>query len=361
MNYLVGIKPLKHNINTNSYSVLAEIDWVTKEILRTIKIPSANYTSKDGYMRSNIQGCTIDNGKIYITQWNFIVIIDYKTFQVIDSFSHAYMSDCHGIEIVENEIFVCSTGIDAVLCFDKETHELKRFWRPEQSSLESKIPLPSFLSFIRIKSSKFYKRMKNLQLHIFLTQKFRVFFKNNKEYRGLDKTRSGLHSHHVNEISYVDNNLYVLTKGWNNTTSSSLIKLNLEFTKECFILNPGDLGGAHDIIFSNNQISFTESLSESLGLYLLDTNKIIHHKLSNNNYFVRGLSFYKDDYLIGFTPARNEKNNRFPFIAQYDKSLKKIEQLHFDYYGSEIGGAIHFIYKVETIARQEEGHKCIQK
>lgn len=347
MKYLVGLKPLQHNAKYNVYSVLLEIDWYSQKVLRELKIPSASFSSNDGYMRSNAQGCILKNGKIYLTQWNFITIIDYNSFEVIDSFSHPLMSDVHGMEIVDDEIFICSTGIDAVLCFDINTYQLKRMWRPENSLLDKKVTIFPFLYFLRVKSSKFYKRMKDIKLENFLVNNFKLPINYKDEYRGLDKTRSGLHSHHLNEISCINDELYVLTKGWNNTISSSLIRLTKKLKNEVFILPPGSLNGAHDIFFDNNKIIFTESGIESLAIYSIDSNNLLHHKLTNNNYFIRGLEKYKDDYLVGFTPPRNDKKNRHAFITQYDASITNVKTMNLNYYSNEIGCAIHFIYKIK--------------
>ncbi|WP_040756109.1 hypothetical protein [Winogradskyella psychrotolerans] len=120
MNYLITLKPLKHNSNIGSYSILAELDSTTNKIIRKLLIPSANFTAKDGCMRSFSQGVQKVNDLIYLAGYNFIMIIDYATFNIVDTFSHPLMSDIHCLEVFEDEIYAVSTTIDALLCFDKK-------------------------------------------------------------------------------------------------------------------------------------------------------------------------------------------------------------------------------------------------
>lgn len=353
MTYLVALKPLTHDTRKNSYAVLLEIDWEKQEVKRSIKIPSANFTSKSGYMRSHIQGITLIENKIYISLWNYIVIIDYNTFEVIDSFSHPLMSDLHGIEATENKLLICSTGIDTLLCFDRSNHELDWFWRPDDSKLNKKIKVPRFFGFLMIKTSLFAMVLNKLRVRDGIIRRIKLGFKN-REYRGVDKTRSRMHFHHLNEVNVIGNRIIVLTKGWNNSVDSSLIEINFnDRSNPIFIANPNSFKGAHDIVYKDDSIFVTESYTESVGQILLgETNKFNHWKLTNNNSFVRGLCIApKEGFIVGFTPSRNSVDSvvRQPILREYNNTFTEIKKEFVlnDFYTDSVGGAIHCIKKVD--------------
>lgn len=356
MKYLVALKPLLHNTCHQSYAILLEIDWTEKRILRNIKIPSASFTSNTGYMRSNLQGIAIHDDKIYLTLWNFVVIIDYQSFKIVDSFSHPLMSDLHGIAVTDSEVLVCSTAIDTLLCFDRSSQKLRWHWRPDDSQLDSKVTLPRIFGVFLRKTSFISKALYRLRILDSVTKKFKINFET-KDYRGIDKTRSMMHFHHLNEVAVVDEEIYILTKGWNDSVSSSMITLNMhDLDTAKFIATPGTFSGAHDIVLNDHFVYVTESHSASIGRAVIGDSKTAKHwKITDDGYFVRGLCETSDNsFIVGFTPPRNAKPNisRQPFLREYSsKSFESyIGEMFLNcFYSDTIGGAIHCIKRAPVL------------
>jgi hypothetical protein len=350
MKYLVALKPLTHNTFHQSYAILLEIEWKKKLITRSIKIPSASFSSNSGYMRSNLQGIAVYGDKIYLSLWNFIVIVDYQSFDMIDSFSHPLMADLHGIAVTDSEVLVCSTAIDTLLCFDRSSQRLKWHWRPDDSQLDSKVTLPKMLGFFLRKTNFISKVLYRLNILDKIVKKIKIKFEI-QEYRGLDKTRSMLHFHHLNEVAVRGDEIYILTKGWNDSTSSSMIKLNMhDLDTAKFIAPPGTFSGAHDILFNDNYVYVTESHTSSIGRAVFGESATVRHwKIANEGYFVRGLCGTDDNSLIvGFTPPRDAKHNinRQPFLREYSSNSFDSftgEMCLNCFYSDSVGGAIHCI------------------
>ena len=344
MKYLVTLKPVTHGSNYSTYSVLLEINWNTKKIIRSLKIPAANYNCKNSYMRSFAQGCCKQGKYIYVSNWNFVSVVDYDSFEIVDAFSHPLMADNHGIDTSEDEIFVCSTSIDALLCFDLKSYQLKWFWRPDETPLDNKFFVPSF--FAAIKKREFY--LGKIAQRLKLAQKIKIPF-NVSEFRSQDKKKSPYHNHHLNEVIYYKNSLYILTKGWNNTLSSSIIRLYPETKEAAFISPPGSYCGAHDLLTDNDRIIITESGSECVG-FLSNDNVVSHTKITNHESFIRGIASTNDGFLVGF--SYNRKKTRGPkqsVIREYDKNFNQVNyELNFDtFYPDSIGSAIHNIYRAD--------------
>lgn len=350
MRYLVALKPLTHDTNHDSFAVLVEVDWDQREVVRSVKIPSANFSSDSGYMRSHIQGLSVYDNKVYLSFWNFIAIIDYETFQVIDSFSHPLMTDLHGICITSDHILVCATAIDGLLCFDRKNQELKWSWRPDDSILSSKMRIPNCFNFVLKKTNLVARLLNWIQISKKALNKMKISFYF-KDFRGIDKTRTMLHFHHLNEVNFADGRIYLLTKGWNDSVSSSLIVFSADDVSNSpeFIAKPATFKGAHDIVFKDSAVYVTESNSESVArLDIADNGSVKHWRLTDTGYFVRGLCDTEDDtFLVGFTPSRNKSSaqSRQPLVREYSASFDsvKTEMLLDGFYSERVGGAVHCI------------------
>lgn len=347
MRLLVALKPLTHDTRLQSYAVLAEVDFEKKEIIRTLKIPAANFTSSNGYMRSNFQGISTIGKLAYLSLWNYIVIVDLTTFEILDAFSHPLMSDLHGIHVTKDEILVCSTGIDTLLCFNRETQTLKWHWRPDESALSKKLAVATPFNLLLHKHNFVSKVLVKFGLYGKAHGKIRSKFHPNGEYRGLDKTRSMLHAHHLNEVNVLDDGkIYVLTKGWNDSISSTLVELDPRTMQAKFLVGPAGFCGAHDIVKADGKLYVTESGSESIGSVSLGASGTVNHfSLGQTGAFVRGLlSLPCGDFLVGFTPPRNAKTEaRQATIQRYDSSFAAVqdEMILDGIYSDQVGGAIH--------------------
>ena len=351
MKYLITLKPLTHETNTSSYSVMAELNWETRRVERALKIPAANFSGQNSFMRSFSQGVCKDGNKIFLAGWNFIMEIDYSSFQISNVFSHNLMSDIHSISVTKNDLFVCSTGIDTLLCFDRKSYSLKWFWRIEDSGIDTKLRIPIIFSFLRKRSSIISKIVR--RLGFFQFQKlFKISFKTD-EYRSVDKRRSPYHAYHMNEFAVINNQVYICTKGWNDNefTKSAIIVLDLNTRNSFFLAKPGTFCGAHDLLFLHKEkkLFVTESGNQSIGILDINKKSIEHRRLCEKKYFIRGIASCSNGFLVGFTSDRLRTcGGSYPFIIEYDNSFNQVgNSFVFDqFYTEDIGGAIHNIFYI---------------
>lgn len=351
MNYLITLKPLKHDSNEGCYSVLAELDSTTNTIIRKLLIPSANSTTSNGCIRSFSQGVQKVDDLIYVSGYNFILVVNYDSFTIIDSFSHPLMSDIHCIEVFEENIYAVSTTIDALLCFDKKTKALKWHWRAEDSNLQNKIGLNWRFSKLRMKSSIFGKYFEKLGLN----KRFKIQFIK-FDFRGIGKSNSPYHSSHLNELRVIDSKTILLgTKGWEDKglKKSSLIELSMVDMSAKFIAAPGSFIGSHDILNCGNTVIVTESINESISSLDMISKKISRFQLNKRGYFIRGIAKTSEGYLVGFSPNRNlldslnfkNKDRKNALIEYYNNDFTKvISEIELNnFYPDSTGCAVHNI------------------
>lgn len=56
-----------------------------------------------------------------------VLKIDLNTFSIIEHWSHQYFNDLHHVAVIQDRIYVVSTGIDSVLAFDSKMNLVDRF------------------------------------------------------------------------------------------------------------------------------------------------------------------------------------------------------------------------------------------
>ena len=126
MNILVSLKPDQYpEISHHSYGTIAEIDWESKKLVRRAIFPCPSYKTEHAFAAPLVGGVCMLRGRLPCAFWNCVVEIDYETFEVSNVVSHPYMVDLHGISTDGKDVWVASTGIDAVLCLDGGSLELK--------------------------------------------------------------------------------------------------------------------------------------------------------------------------------------------------------------------------------------------
>lgn len=336
--YLVTFKPQQYLTPTHNYAILAEIDWSQKKILREIRFPSASYAHKKAYHAPLIGGiCRIGN-RVFVTMFNYIVEVDYESFRLVNSFSHPYMVDLHGMATDGEKLYVVATGIDAVLCFDIHTFDLLWRWGPDEPILfkdrvEAEIGKDALIS-VPLVGEKRRKQIEQKQV-------FR-----DADYRYMRKDMTGYHHHHMNDVILKNDMLYITTKQWNHQQKGAVIRFDLNTRQTEFAVQPDTLDGLHDGVWLDECLYMTESGANQVA-WLSPDGQVSHRKVEPSPYFLRGLCDTGTSWLVGFSTLRN--TDLPALIVEYNRDFTQIvSQMDVsECYPPEKATTIHAIIPVE--------------
>jgi len=334
--YLVTFKPQRYQTPTHNYAVLAEIDWTQKAVLREIRFPSASYSHEEAYHAPLIGGvCRVGN-RVFVAMFNYIAEVDYETFQIVNSFSHPYMVDLHGLTSDGNALYVASTGVDAILCFDLKSLDLLWRWGPDDPILYSdRVEADGRLSVPLLGE----RRRKQVERQ----QQFR-----DTDYRHMRKGMTGYHHHHINDVILYEGSLYITTKQWNHKQKGAVIQLELASRTPKFLSLPDTLNGLHDGVWLNDCLYMTESGANQVAWWCADDG-VTHRKIEPSPYFVRGLCDTGKSWLVGFSTLRDTELPAL--IVEYDREfttmISEMDVSHF--YPPEKATAIHAILPVNNV------------
>ncbi len=121
--FLISTQSYRHEKDTEQeiptqFGYLVETDF--HGFMRTIAIPTPTESPFDERIKPGLRGVAEWKGLIYAATWNSICILDYKTFEIIETFSHPLMADLHGLHVDDDGIVVTSSLVDCVLFFDAQ-------------------------------------------------------------------------------------------------------------------------------------------------------------------------------------------------------------------------------------------------
>ena len=334
--YLVTLKPEKYHTPNHSYAILAEIDWQTQEVVREIRFPSAYFSTDQAYMSPVIGGVCAVGNRIFVALWNYIVEIEYTKFRIVNSFSHSYAVDLHGINTDGEYLYVASTGIDALLCFDIDTFELQWRWGPDEPILYH----DRVMSQLESDTVASIPGMKSLRQESLIRQQAFV----NRDYRYQRKGMTGYHHHHLNDVIIHGDHLYITTKQWNHQQRGAIIKLNAKTRKADFFVEPDSLDGLHDGVWYQDKFCVTESGANQVA-WCDEAGQVKHQKIEPSPYFVRGLCDTGESWLVGFSTLRNTElpAQIVEYNRNFTEKLSAMDVSHF--YPREKSTAIHTIIK----------------
>lgn len=339
-NILVTFKPEKYATPTHSYAILAEVNWETKQVIREIRFPTSAFSHPQAFMSPLIGGVCVTNGRIFVAMWNYIVEVDYTTFAIVNSFSHPYTADLHGIDTDGKYLYVTATALDAVLCFDIDTFELVWRWGPDVPILYQD-RMTSQLQSDRLMSIPIVRLFRQRRVHH--QQRF-----HDREYRFRHKKNTGYHHHHLNDVIIHENNLYVTTKQWNKKQKGAIIKLDLGSHEAEFFVPPNSLDGLHDGVWYKDHLYVTESGANQVA-WCDKQGHITHRQIEPAPYFVRGLCDTGESWLVGFTTQRDTDlpAQIVEFNRDFTETLSTMNVSRF--YPPEKATAIHSIFLVSTL------------
>lgn len=311
MNVIISYKPIRYMHPLASYAGIARVNIDTGEVVNVLRIPSANFRTNKSFMVSNAQGLAIHNGLAYVGMWNYVAIVDLDTFTIIDGLSSPEFSDIHSLEVVEDQLLVISTASEVLSSFDLKTLKRNWYWGAANSPILAGNSI-KFLPPVRY-------RLQGKVYSLINGRKYARIPKTMYESRHVHKTCSPYYRHHMNNVVHRNGDLYVNTKGWFDTTSSAVIKLNLRTFQEEFFAAPGTFMGSHDGNFDDGKYYVTEADNNSVA-WIDTAGEVNRVNLLPNNYFVRGLEKVGDKWVVGFTPRRNTDNECLLIV--YDEKFK---------------------------------------
>ncbi|WP_017756534.1 hypothetical protein [Calidifontibacillus oryziterrae] len=334
MNIIISFKPVSYMNPKASYAGIARVNLESGKVEKLLKFPSAIFKTDKSFMTSNAQGLVLKDGIAYVGLWNYIAIVDLDTFTTIDAFSSPEFSDVHSLEIVDDHLYVVSTASEVISCFELSTLKRKWYWGAPNSNILK----GGRFKFLPIVKNRYQRKIYNiLNILKYVRTPNKII-----ESRYIHKTCSSYYRHHMNNITYNQGHLYVNTKGWFDTRTSAVIKLNIDSLEEEFFVEPGGFIGSHDGYFFNGKYYVTEADNNSIAWKDSD-NKIERIQLKPENYFIRGLEKVNDSWIVGFTPSRGSNNVCLLKIYNEDFNIVKNEININDLLPREIGVAVHTI------------------
>jgi len=330
---LFTYKPVDYMRTLGSYAGLVRFDLDRGAYDRILRIPAPAYRSRPAFSVPFAQGLAVAGKTAYVGMWNTVVLVDLDSFEIIDAFSSPQMADVHSIAVSDEHIFVVSTATECLLCFDRANHQLCWRWGPDAQILGrgSRGILPGF------RSRSYRMAIRRLGLGSLLG----VPAYRDAETRHVHKSRSPYYRHHLNNVYIHESKLYLNTKGWFDSKSSSVIELDSESLEARFLVAPGGFIGSHDGLVYRDWFYVTEADNNSIARVSLATLVIERFPVQPDGYFVRGLAVVDDTFIIGFTPRRETGDP--PCIGQYDAGdLQRIRLVEVpDLYGAGDPLAIH--------------------
>ncbi|MEG3640534.1 hypothetical protein [Magnetococcus sp. PR-3] len=330
MKLLLTIKPVMYHQSTASYAVLAEVDWAQQRVLRQLRLPAASYRCDEAFMAPLIGGVCHWGNRLFIAMWNYIVEVDYHTFQIVNSFSTPQMADLHGITTDGQTLWVAAAATEMVLGFDLKSLKPVWQWGPDAAILGSHPHLRIPPAWNQGWKARFLYHLNNKTPQALLPG----------EHRHQHKSRSASYHHHLNDVTYHQGKLYVTTSNWYNTNNpGAVIEVDPTTSQTRFMAQPGSFDGTHDTLFVDDRLYVTESRRN--GIAWIEADGEIHRqKVEPSPYFVRALHWTGEHFLTGFTRLRHTQDPAL--LIAFDQNWQPITHMELSGFHPEVvGSAIH--------------------
>lgn len=239
--YLITTQSYKHQRDgaveiPMQYGYLVETDF--QGFMRRLSVPTPTATPYPERVKSGLRGIVSWDGKIYAASWNSIYIIDYSSFEIVDSFSHPLMADLHGIYIDEQSVWVASSLFDLVLTFDRD-------W--------------NLRGVLSITNTSLYPR------------KIREPVDLSRDYRLHGKSKPGFKSYHANHVVGFDKDHVLVTGRGDKDKNGRVILVHRETMK--FRIWLDHLFGPHDGLFTHaDRFAVTETNTSAVAIFKITRN-----------------------------------------------------------------------------------------
>lgn len=179
--FLVSTQSYRHEKDTSQeiptqYGYLVETDFAGHQ--RKLAIPTPTESSTEERIKPGLRGVARWRDRIYAAAWNAITIVDARTFEIVDTFSHPLMADLHGLHVDDEGLVVTSSLVDCVLFFDSK-------WNLERVRAFS--------------DTSYYPKHKRKE------------FDTSQDYRYRGKTFRGFREYHANHVTKLNSRKFLVT------------------------------------------------------------------------------------------------------------------------------------------------------
>jgi len=279
---------------------LLKVDWHDKKIVGRVPIipenPSINDPNKRGNSRGG-RGILQRGERIYVANYHSLLIFD-PDLQRVGTMSHGLFAGLHELSQTEDTIWAASTAIDAAVGVNDQGNVISSWWPRENKYLKD---------YLGVNPLMIDKSIDNRLLYL------------GKNHLGSDHV-------HLNAVTFVDNDMYVLLNRYGIVYNA---------TKESIVIEDKRLKGAHNIIYHGGNLLVNDTRGRSIRVYnkkgvliknieLLKfspiknifapwryrelpekvVNKLLGKKTLAAPLFVRGLFTLDDNRVfVGFSPA----------------------------------------------------------
>jgi hypothetical protein len=280
--FLLTTQSYRHEYETGveiptPFGYLVETDFDSFQ--RVLIIPTPVDSPHGERIKPGLRGLCFLDGKLYVASWNAVHVVDYDTFEVLETFSHPLMSDVHGILVDARHICITSTLIDALLIFDR---------------------------------SRNLEQVLQLSPTALYPQELRAEVDLDQDYRLRGKPEVAFSSFHINHVAILDDEKLLVTgRGARWQTGRVLL---VDRRSLAFDIWLAELYGPHDGQFIEPGLfALTETNEDSVAVFKVDGRKPpellrrIYLPRSVDRFWTRGLAVATNhDLLIGRSAWKGE-------------------------------------------------------
>lgn len=244
--------------------------------------------------KRGLAGISITKDKIFVTGWDFILVLDKFSLQITDVIYHKRFSDLHDCSLFNQRLLIANTNLDGIYAYcENQINPIWHTWEDNKS----------------------------------------IFLDPDIEYSKMVKSDTGLHQYHLNAVCETDHQIIATFLGTNHTKIRGIRRYFIKkYSRRggYFILNKTNSDnkiiwneGLHDLVPWKNKFISTEYFGQKLVFLSPSSQKIDKLLLkqspfTKDGYLLRGVLPVHDGFLIGHTVENGwDKISPEAIIAHY--------------------------------------------
>ena len=324
---------------------LLVVDWESKTVLDALRYQHQFYEES----HKGFAGAKLHNNYLIVSMEVELLEFELAPLKLKSSHSFNFLNDAHDIEVTDDRIWVCNSGLDSVEEFDLNWNHLNchdmikpfgrrpaHVWKLMRQDLKRswKRLTGNYTYYSYLHERAPFRNVKKLIWPNFYRQ-------SGKELRYTDFRPHFLHPNHLTKVG---DDIWITLYG-----SGQIVSL-----KSQKVIAEG-LGHPHDGVIVDDRLLITDCLNHRVIIYEFDVNHqkigklIMSKELSRVNCggFVRGIVCVDGQVLVGLTAKRGAApSDRFARIAQLcPKTLELLDRWQVPI---EFGNSVFSIVDVTT-------------